>query len=66
MEAEHQEYGDRLACMASASTNPEPELDPRPGNDDDKPKTDSVAYVTMESLVALEAFAPGVIETQCA
>ena len=28
--------------------------------------TDSNAYVTMESLVALEAFAPGLIESQCA
>ena len=30
LEAEHQEYEDRLAFMASASTNPEPETDPRP------------------------------------
>jgi hypothetical protein len=43
LEAEHQEYEDRLACTASASTNPEPESDPRPNNDDDKPTTDSTA-----------------------
>ena len=66
LEAEHREYEDRLAFMASASTNPEPESDPRPGNDDDKPKADSIAYITMESLAALKAFAPALIENQCA
>ena len=66
MEAEHQEYEDRLAFLASASTNPGPEIDPRPNNDDDKPTTDNTAYVTMESLAALEAFAPSLIDNQCA
>jgi hypothetical protein len=65
LEAEHREYEERLAFMASASTKPEPESDPRPGNGDDKPKADSTAYVTMASLAALEAFAPGLIENQC-
>ena len=46
LEAEHQAYDDRLAFMASVSTNPEPESDPRPNNDNDKPTTDSTAYVT--------------------
>ena len=66
MEAAHQEYEDRLAFMASAITNPEPESDPRPNNDDDKPTTESAAYVTMERMAASETFAPGRIENQCA
>ena len=45
----------------------EPEVDPRPVNaSDDTSKADSAAYVTMESLAALEAFAPGLLENQCA
>ena len=66
-EAEHHEYEDRLAYIASAITFSEPEVDPRPVNDnDDTSKADSSAYDTMESLAALEAFAPGLLENQCA
>ena len=35
LEAEHQEYEDRLACMAFAITAPEPDIEPRPVNDND-------------------------------
>ena len=67
LEAEHQEYEVRLAFMDTATTTPEPDSDPRPVNDNDgASKVDSTAYVTMESLVALEAFAPGLSESQCA
>ena len=66
MEAERHEYEDRLAFMASAITCSEPGVDPRPVNDNaDTSKADSVAYLTMESLGALEAFAPGLLENQC-
>jgi len=48
LEAEHHEYEDRLAFVASAITFSEPEVDPRPVNDnDDTSKADSAAYVTM-------------------
>ena len=53
--------------MASAITTPEPDIDPRPVNDnDDTSNADSTAYVTTESLVALEAFDPGLLANQCA
>ena len=67
LEAAHHEYEDRLGFMASAITFSEPQVDPRPVNDNDNTsKADSAAYVTMESLAALEAFAPGLLENQCA
>ena len=53
--------------MASAITGPEPESVPRPVNDNgDTSKADSAAYVTMESLAALEAFALGLLDNTCA
>ena len=53
--------------MAPPIALSEPEVDPRPVNDnDDTSKADSTAYVTMESLAALEAFAPGLLDKQCA
>lgn len=63
---EHQEYEDRLAFMSLAVTNPELETVPTSSADGGSSTTASIAYVTMESLAALEAFAFGRSENQFA
>ena len=68
LEMKHQEYEDLLAFMA-APMDASPsvtEKDPRDGAGPEPPTAESVDYVTMESLAALEAFAPGLIENQSA
>ena len=66
LETKHTEFEDILAFMHTPQ-NPEPEgkTDPRepPPNPEEQPKMD---LVTMESLSALEAHAPNLIESQCA
>ena len=66
LEAKHQEFEDMLAFMASPikPNAADPQMDPRDKPEDNTPP-ESSDYVTMESLVALEAFAPGLIENQC-
>lgn len=66
LEAKHREYEDVLAFMVTPS-NPNPaEENKDPREDTEKSNTQSTDYVTMESLAALEAFAPGLIDNQCA
>ncbi|MFM7982399.1 MAG: hypothetical protein ACKPKO_24070, partial [Candidatus Fonsibacter sp.] len=66
LEAERQAYEDVLARMASTSTKPDQHSGPRQGIEYDITKADNTAYVTIESLAALEAFAPHLIENPCA
>ena len=72
LEAEHQKYEDLLSFMASSTPNPQSvdaEEDPREdagAGTAGTPNQESVDYVTMDSLSALEALAPGLIEHQCA
>ena len=68
LETKHREYEDMLAFLA-VSPNPNPdgaEKDPRENDIAEPPKTQGEDYVTMESMSALEAFAPGLIEQQAA
>ena len=68
MEAKHRDYEDMLVFMATLTKPDSDDLqnDPR-GNSEAEASinSESVDYVTMESLAALEAFAPGLIENQC-
>ena len=61
LEAEHHAYEDRLACMASAIATPEPDIDPKPVNDNgDTSEADSTAYVTMEESCCIGKPSPQV------
>ncbi len=68
LEMKHQEYEDLLAFMVAPtdSTPAAMEKDPREDASTEAPQAKSVDYVTMESLPALEAHAPGLIEHQSA
>ena len=67
LEAKHKDFENVLEFMATqASPNPaSSDQDPREDSGASPPNQESVDFITMESLAALEAFAPGLIEHQC-
>ena len=67
LEKSHREYEDVLSFMASGIPNVAEgdKEDPRENEAKVPPEEKLADYVTMDSLAALEAFAPGLIEHQC-
>ena len=67
LEVKHKDFEDILSFMAlPAGPGTEPETDPRGGPNGIGPDTESHVTPTMESLAALEAHAPGLVEHQAA